>query len=47
MVPEGVSQNVNIPITQIVVYGWYDNELGSYTNMQGDLTSNIAAKVYQ
>jgi glyceraldehyde 3-phosphate dehydrogenase len=47
MAPEGVSQNVNIPITQAVVYGWYDNELGSYTNMLGDLTVKIALKIYQ
>ena len=46
LAPDGVSQNVNIPITQAVVYGWYDNELGSYTNMLGDLTSKIGAKVY-
>jgi len=31
-----------IPVTQAVVYGWYDNELGSYTNMLGDLTVEIA-----
>ncbi len=33
---------LQIPVTQAVVYGWYDNELGSYTNMLGDLTVNIA-----
>jgi len=31
-----------IPVTQAVIYGWYDNELGSYTNMMGDLTVKIA-----
>jgi glyceraldehyde 3-phosphate dehydrogenase len=31
-----------IPVTQAVIYGWYDNELGSYTNMLGDLTVKIA-----
>ena len=36
-----------IPITNIVIYGWYDNELGSYTNMLGDLTAKIASMVYQ
>jgi len=25
-----------------VVYGWYDNELGSYTNVLGDMTVKIA-----
>ncbi len=33
---------VEVPVTQTVVYGWYDNELGSYTNMLGDLTVKIA-----
>jgi glyceraldehyde 3-phosphate dehydrogenase len=29
-------------VTQAVIYGWYDNELGSYTNMLGDLTVKVA-----
>jgi glyceraldehyde 3-phosphate dehydrogenase len=33
---------VRIPITQAVVYGWYDNELGSYVNMMGDRTVSVA-----
>jgi len=33
---------IEIPVTQAVIYGWYDNELGSYTNMMGDLTVKIA-----
>ena len=33
---------MDIPITQAVIYGWYDNELGSYTNMLGDRTVSIA-----
>ena len=33
---------MEIPVTQTVIYGWYDNELGSYTNMMGDLTVKIA-----
>lgn len=37
---------LQIPITQAVIYGWYDNELGSYTNMLGDLTVKIAGDVY-
>jgi len=40
-----VCTHVEIPITQIVVYGWYDNELGSYTNLMGDLTVFIAEKM--
>lgn len=39
--------NIDIPITQAVIYGWYDNELGSYTNMLGDLTVKVASMVYQ
>ncbi|MBA4348862.1 MAG: glyceraldehyde-3-phosphate dehydrogenase [Thermodesulfovibrio sp.] len=44
---ERISPKLNIPITQAVIYGWYDNELGSYTNILGDLTVLIASKVYQ
>ncbi|MDY6909868.1 MAG: glyceraldehyde 3-phosphate dehydrogenase NAD-binding domain-containing protein [Thermodesulfobacteriota bacterium] len=33
---------IEIPVTQAVIYGWYDNELGSYTNMLGDNTVRIA-----
>jgi glyceraldehyde 3-phosphate dehydrogenase len=29
-------------VTQAVVYGWYDNEMGSYVNMLGDRTVSIA-----
>jgi glyceraldehyde 3-phosphate dehydrogenase len=25
-----------------VIYGWYDNEMGSYVNMLGDRTASIA-----
>lgn len=33
---------VKIAITQAVIYGWYDNELGSYVNMLGDRTVSVA-----
>ncbi|AOY59861.1 MULTISPECIES: type I glyceraldehyde-3-phosphate dehydrogenase [Desulfococcus] len=33
---------VRIPITQAVIYGWYDNEMGSYVNMLGDRTVTVA-----
>lgn len=36
---------LTIPITQTVVYGWYDNELGSYSSMLHDLTVQIAEKM--
>ena len=39
---QGVRKFIEIPVTQSVIYGWYDNELGSYTNMLGDRTVSIA-----
>ena len=36
---------IDVPVTQAVIYGWYDNELGSYTNMLGDLTVSIAERM--
>ncbi len=33
---------VEIPVTQAVIYGWYDNELGSYTNMLRDRSVSMA-----
>lgn len=38
----GADPILNVPVTQAVVYGWYDNELGSYTNMLSDLTVHIS-----
>ena len=35
-------QVVNIPVTQAVIYGWYDNEMGSYVNMLGDRAVSVA-----
>jgi len=35
-------ENLEIPITQAVIYGWYDNEMGSYVNILGDRTVTIA-----
>lgn len=49
-IPESVARAcpsiIDVPITQASIYGWYDNELGSYTKMMGDLTVKIASKVY-
>jgi len=36
---------MDVPVTQAVIYGWYDNELGSYTNMLGDRTVSIAEQM--
>jgi glyceraldehyde 3-phosphate dehydrogenase len=33
---------VRIPVTQAVIYGWYDNEMGSYVNILGDRTVSVA-----
>ena len=33
---------VRISVTQAVIYGWYDNELGSYVNILGDRIVSIA-----
>ncbi|MDR3089908.1 MAG: glyceraldehyde-3-phosphate dehydrogenase [Desulfobulbaceae bacterium] len=38
-------ETLDVPITQAVIYGWYDNELGSYTNMLGDLTERVAEQM--
>jgi glyceraldehyde 3-phosphate dehydrogenase (phosphorylating) len=41
--PESENQDtIRIAITQAVIYGWYDNELGSYVNMLGDRTVSVA-----
>ncbi len=31
-----------VPITQAVIYGWYDNEMGSYVNILADRTVSVA-----
>jgi glyceraldehyde 3-phosphate dehydrogenase len=33
---------IHVPMTQAVIYGWYDNEMASYVNMLGDRTVTIA-----
>lgn len=41
----GADPILNVPVTQAVVYGWYDNELGSYTNMLGDLVVHVSEQM--
>ncbi len=41
----GGPTKLEVPVTQVVVYGWYDNELGSYANMLGDRTVTIAEQM--
>ncbi len=31
-----------VPLTHVKVFGWYDNEMGSYTHRLGQLTSHVA-----
>lgn len=35
------SSEIRVPVTHAKVFGWYDNEYGSYTNLLGDLTAHI------
>ncbi|ADH84748.1 type I glyceraldehyde-3-phosphate dehydrogenase [Desulfurivibrio alkaliphilus] len=42
---EGAPDKLEVPVTQAVIYGWYDNELGSYTNLLGDRTVSIAEEM--
>ena len=46
-VQAGLPSYLKIGITQAVVYGWYDNELGSFSNMLGDLTVKVASMFYE
>jgi glyceraldehyde 3-phosphate dehydrogenase len=32
---------VEVPVTHAKVFGWYDNEYGSYTNLLGDLSVHV------
>ena len=41
----GTPPVIDVPVTQAVVYGWYDNELGSYTNMLADRTVSVAEQM--
>ena len=45
MLKGGADTVLQVPVTQAVIYGWYDNELGSYTNMLGDLTVKVAGSM--
>ena len=38
---QNIQDLVRIAVTQGVIFGWYDNELGSYVNMLGDRTVSI------
>jgi glyceraldehyde 3-phosphate dehydrogenase len=38
--------SVEVPVTKAVIYGWYDNELGSYTNLLGDRLVTMAESMH-
>ncbi|MCF7911133.1 MAG: glyceraldehyde-3-phosphate dehydrogenase [Candidatus Cloacimonetes bacterium] len=33
--------NISLPVTHAKIFGWYDNEFGSYVNMLGKLTLHV------
>ena len=33
---------VRLPLTHVKIFGWYDNEMGSYTHRLGELTTRVA-----
>ena len=35
-------ETVQVPLTHVKVFGWYDNEMGSYTYRLGELTAHVA-----
>jgi glyceraldehyde 3-phosphate dehydrogenase len=35
------SPRIQVPVTHAKIFGWYDNEYGSYTNLLGDLTVHV------
>lgn len=36
---------LKVPVTQVVIFGWYDNEMGSYTNIMGDLAVAVSQRM--
>ncbi len=43
--PDGTGGLLSIPVTQAVIYGWYDNEMGGYVHMLGELTCEVASSM--
>lgn len=39
------SSVVEVPVTHAKVFGWYDNEYGSYTNLLGDLSVHVSERL--
>jgi glyceraldehyde 3-phosphate dehydrogenase len=38
---------IDVPVTKVVVYGWYDNEMGGYVHMLTDRTVSIASTLHK
>lgn len=38
-------QNLRVPLTHVKICGWYDNEMGSYTNRLANITRKVAAEL--
>ncbi len=41
----GIGETVSVPLTHVKIFGWYDNEMGSYTHRLGHLTSQVGRSV--
>jgi glyceraldehyde 3-phosphate dehydrogenase len=39
---ETSSDPVRVPLTHVKIFGWYDNEMASYTHRLGELTAHVA-----
>jgi glyceraldehyde 3-phosphate dehydrogenase len=39
---KGQKESVRVPLTHVKIFGWYDNEMGSYTNRLGELVTRMA-----
>ena len=39
------SRTVRVPLTHVKIFGWYDNEMGSYTQRLGELTATVAQRM--
>ena len=38
---------LRIPVVHAKIFGWYDNEYGSYTNRLGDLTAYVHKSLFR
>jgi len=38
------TERLRVPLTHVKILGWYDNEMGSYTNRLAELTTHVAAE---